>query len=84
MISFELQVTLYVTKGDAGLGLSLLYAGLGLGFLISGAVVRMTGAFTLVVIVSTADVSVCYARACIFCDWYVRPPSKALARLSQP
>ena len=60
MISFELQVTLYETKGGGGPRLSLLYAGLGLGFLMSGAVVRWTGACTLVVVVSTAYASVCY------------------------
>jgi hypothetical protein len=81
VISFELQVTLYETKGGGGPRLSLLYAGLGLGFLISGAVVRWTGACTLVVVVSTAYASVCYTHACIFRDWYVRSPSKALTRL---
>jgi uncharacterized membrane protein YoaK (UPF0700 family) len=42
-------------------GFSLLYAGLGLGFLIGGVIVRRMGAFRLVVIVSTACASVCYA-----------------------
>ena len=58
MISFELQVILYETKGGAGLGLRLLHTGLGLGFLISGAVVRRTGAFALVVVVPLVPVSV--------------------------
>lgn len=61
MISFELQVTLYGTKGGASPGLSLLYVGLGLGFLIGGVAIRRTGAFRLVVIVSTTCASVCYA-----------------------
>ena len=60
MISFELQVTLYGTKGGADPGLSLLYVGLGIGFLIGGVVVRRTGAFRLVVVVGTACASVCY------------------------
>jgi hypothetical protein len=61
VISFELQVTLYGTKGGAGPGLSLLYVGLGLGSLIGGVVVRRTRAFRLVVVVSTARAGACYA-----------------------
>jgi hypothetical protein len=62
VISFELQAALYGTKGGADPGLSLLYVGLGIGFLIGGVVVRRTGAFRLVVVVvGTACASVCYA-----------------------
>ena len=60
MISFELQVTLYGTKGGADPGLSLLYVGLGLGFLIDSVVARRMGAFRLVAVVGTACASVCY------------------------
>ena len=59
-----LSYTLENKGGWAGLGLSLLHAGPRLSFLISGVVVRRTGAFTLVVVVSTACASACYARAC--------------------
>jgi hypothetical protein len=81
VISFELQVTLYGTKGGAGSGLSLLYVGLGLGFLIGGVVVRRTGAFRLAVVVSAARASVRYAVLASSVIGMSDPPFRILTQL---
>jgi len=80
-ISFELQVTLYGTKGGAGSGLSLLYVGLGLGFLIGGVVVRRTGAFRPAVVVSAARAGVWCAMLASSVTGMSDPPFRILTQL---
>ena len=61
LITFDIQASMWNESGAPGSGLSFLYAGLGLGFLIGGFIVRRSGRIRLVVMAGTCTASLCYA-----------------------